>query len=452
MASVYDVEDFWADPAKPDNSAEIQAAIDQCAADGGGTVLFSATYPIANAITITANDINLIGTGRNAGLLRTTPGLMLHWDGGAGSVVRGSMADMQVINTAWCSADSHVPVLLKNVVQMYMERCVVLGGYYCMALVGGACADNTFMNNTFSYHTGPAMVYVADSDNGVNGAHSFYRCTLNLGYPVADVTVTAAQFRGARANGMTVARGDIVLVGSHLYQCTVAGTTATTPPDFKVFHGVKIPDGTAEFMLVIHANSNGFLFSTNTYYITARECDVTAPHRAAIRIANEFGGDDPNDIHIEQCTAHGPLTHGVYIEAGKQIYVRSFESWGAVDPTYDRVGVLCADGNDIKIVDCDLHKFKHGVRIGGATSVSVRGTSAVANEVSGIEVDNSAIVFSITDCVLGSTEMWGANKHPYRVGSSCNYYSIMGNRVVGASHPALDGSSGASNRYVAGNI
>jgi hypothetical protein len=74
IPSVYSVLDFGATgDGVADDTAEIQAAIDQCESDGGGEVLFPAgTYLISSSLTVDNNRVKLKGFGRDSILKPST--------------------------------------------------------------------------------------------------------------------------------------------------------------------------------------------------------------------------------------------------------------------------------------------------------------------------------------------------------------------------------------------
>lgn len=441
----YDVEWFGASTASADNYQAVTHCITLAKAESGGTIRFPQAYQVATPVVVDGNDLNLVGARRGgSGLYRNTAGRVIKFTGS-----RHSAENLIFYSNKYTATATDYIVWCENVVEFFMDRCWLQGGYHCLAITGGACSDNIFSRNKFTFAMGSAMVYVADATAGVNGSHYFYRNSFNQGYPVSSPNGTTT-FKGARGNGTTYSIGDIVIIGAYYFQCIFAGTTAGSPPSTVGFwYGEGVTDNTVGWVLVGKTDYAGIVFDTNTYYCIVRDCDFTSPFQYCVRTRNSFAGDAPNDIRVLHCTLHGPVSIGVYVEAGTQIILTDNDIWHGLDNTAVTYGVLNSGGYDVRVKDNGIYKMDVGVQIGAGRCRVMGGT--IANCASGVTVANGLTGWGISGVDFGANVQGGVNVSSINVGSSCDYYHIVNNIIVGASAGITNGSSGASNKTISGN-
>ena len=443
----YNIEWFGVDAAVADNYTNVTRAITLVNFMGGGTIYFPAFYQIATEVIVNGNDIRLQGSCQSSGLFRSTAGRVIKFTGS-----RHDACDILFSANTWTVDVSHFIIWVDDAVGLSLDRVRTVGGYKAMAVTGGACADNTFTRCSFTFVMGTSMIYLADATNGVNGAHHFYRCTFNQGYPVSSPNGTTT-FKGARGNSTVYAIGDIVSIGSHYYQCLFAGTTGAAPPSTVGFwFGQGITDNTVGWLLTAHTSFTGTEFSTNTYYCVVRECDFTAPYQFCARVRNEFAQDAPQDILFERCTFHGPISIGIWIEAGNAIILDKMDMWHALDNTAaNTYGVLNTGSGDLRILDCGIYKFKVGISCTVSTW-QVRGGSIIGHSVAGINVGNGTTTWMVQGVNLGQGPYWGGNALPIVIGTGCSYYNVTNNMFVGSAGAISNGSAGATGSTVTGNF
>lgn len=443
IARRYNVEWFGCSTSSSNNYQAVTNCITLAKAQSGGTILFPQAYETATEIIVDGNDINLLGMRRGgSGLYRTTAGRVIKFTGS-----RHGAENMIFYANVYTATTTDYIVWCENIVEFFMHRCWLQGGYHCLAITGGSCSDNVFSWNKITFAMGTAMVYIADATAGVNGSHYFYRNSFNQGWPVS---VPNGNFKGARTNSTSYVVGDVYSLGSYYYQCGKAGTSGGSAPTTTGFwYGQIITDGSAEFYLAGHTNYSGVTVDTNVYYVALQHCDFTAPFQYCIRTRNSLAGDPPNDISIERCTLHGPVSIGVYIEAGTQILLTKNDIWSAVDNTATTYGVLNTGGYDVRMDGNGIYTMDVGAQMSTSHWQIHGGT--IANCASGITVANSQSGWTISGVDLGASVQGGANTSPANIGTGCDYYTIVNNIIVGAGAAITNGSSGASNKTVTGN-
>ena len=442
----YDVEWFGASTGSTDNTQAVQRAINLAKYEGGGKVCCQNYYQIGSMVTVDGNDIEFEGSCQSSGLFRTTAGIVIKFTGS-----RHSVRNCLFVNAVYTITATDYVVWVNDAVALDMERVRIIGGYHCLAITGGGCADNNFTKLTLSFAMGHAMVYVADATGGVNGAHHFYRCTFNQAYPVSDPNGTST-FKGARLNGTAYAVGDIVATGNFYLQCRVAGTSGGSAPSVGVWYYVDIADGggTLKWQLVGRTDYCGMDISTNTYYSVVRECDFTGPYQFAVQFRNHFSGNAPRDWLISRCTLHGPVSIGVYVAAGNQILLENLDIWRGADNTATTYGILQTGGNDVRVRNCGVYQMDVGIAVNAAGTYIDGG--AVVGCGTGISVANGVASWAIRGVALGGNIHWGSNSVGVAVGTGCDYYNISNNVWVGATTPLSNGSAAAANKSINGNI
>lgn len=438
---------FGATPGSSDVSTAVNAAIDLLQSEGGGTLWIEHFYQTASLILVDGSDINLRGTNRSAGFYRTTTG---------GQVVkftgsRHSASDLLFAMNVFTTTATDFVVWVNDLVQFAMERCKIQGGYIPLAITGGACTTTSFRDVVITYASGTSLVYMADSTAGVNGDHHFWHCTLDQAWPVV-APDGATDVQGAWASGTVYASGDIVIVGSFYLQCRVGGTSGGVAPTVNAWYGTDIADGsTVKWQLAGRVDYAAFDISTNVYYVTVRETDMTGPFQYPVILRNHLSGDVPNDIHFDDCTAHGPLSIGAYVTAGRYVYFDRYNTWSALDNTAAATyGILNAAGSDVWITRSNIYGFDRGVDIAAAKTF-VQGNTIVGNTI-GVRVAAGVTDFAINGNNLGSAAIGGANTTAVSVVSGASdYYTITNNLVHGAGAGVSDSGSG-SNKLVSGNV
>lgn len=448
---IYNVEDFGASTgaSASTNTAAIQAAIDAAEATAYGVILFPAFYTVDAGLVCTGNDIIFQGLTRGAGINCTTVSVdnLLELQGCSRVTMRDMLLNWPVVPS---TGGSPAVLYLNNAVQCYFDRCRIQGGRHNMNIYNGS-TDNTFINCTFTY---PFVhgVDVNGSGASVNGAHHFIRCTFNQPWPAGSPTPAGSAFKGTLANSTAYATGNVVTYGGVYYQCTVGGTTASSlPGGFGAgWYGDNFVHGTATFQIARVVGSYGIRFDTNTYYNVVRQCDITAPVVAGIAMENNAAGDVPEEITVERCTIHGPISQGVAANAGKLIHVMGLNTWTPVGNTgTNRAGVYTA-ATDVNITHCSMYSFDFGILVAGSrNNINTNLISGCAT--AGIQIGTGASSHTITNNQAGSGPA-GANAIGIAVAAGgSDHYVIANNVVAGASVGVSDSGTGV-NKSITANV
>lgn len=430
-----------------DDAAAIQAAIDAVAAAGGGTVFLPRGTYIANTtLTITgSNSILLAGEGMFASSIRSTvAGQRVLSISGS----RHGLENLLIYNNTFTSTVGSL-VRLLDCVQFSARRVYFQGGNRCISIEGTACADNTFTECIFTFATGDAMAFFQRNGAGTNGAHHFYRCLFNQGYPVQ--TPTSGNYKGAWTATTAYSVGDVVSVGNYNIQCRVAGTSGSTAPSVNAFYGIDIADGsTVKWRLMGHTGYAGSRIDTGMSYVYLTECDLTGPFSSAITLTDTLAGDDPYNVHVIESTAHGPITNGAAVNAGREIYFRGFETFaptGSGTKTGISVG---AAATNVLITEPKIYGFTNGVLIAGTDTLVANGV-LVGNTI-GVSVSAGTGQFTVIANNLGATPDRGANTTGVSIAAGASdFYAVVHNRFVGATTGLSDGGTG-TNKTVSPNF
>lgn len=441
------VKDFGAvGNAIADDTAAVQATVTYVKSVGGGIVhIPRGTHcRVTSPILVDGNSVRIVGEACGAcSLMTTTPNISVLKFSGAS---RCSLENLLVYGNVFSGANPLV--WLYNVVQCVVDRCWLQGGYGNILVSGDACADNHILRNTFTYSTGKEMLQInRAAATGVCGAIHMYRNTFNQAYPV--LVPTSAKYKGARANSTAYAAGDMVSQAGYYYQCQTPGVSAAALPSFAGWYGAAIADGTCVWQLVGHTDYTGVRIDSGTSYIRIRECDLTGPFAQAIKLDNSGATDIPYDIVVEQCTAHGPISLGLYVRYGTEIDIQSFNAFNAtgVGTTY---GVFIDPSVQGVTVDrCRLFGFTNGLYVAG-TSVVANGNEIVGNT-TGVRVQAGTSGFSLIGNAVGSIASRGQNTTGILVETGASdYYNIIGNSLKGATTGITDGGTG-THKSVTGN-
>lgn len=445
----YNLEWFGVSTAVADNYANVTACIALVKQEGGGTIYACNYYQIATEIVTDGNDIMWQGASQSCGFWRGTAGRVMKVTGS-----RHAINDFILVANTWTVATTDFVLWVENAVGLSCERVYTSGGYKSLAITGGVCADNTFTKCSFTYAMGDGAIYLGDSTNGVNGAHHFYRCRFNQGYPVNSPN-NVDTFRGVRANSTNYKIGDIVSIGNYYYQCVNGGvgtlSGASVPSTVGFWYGQGITDGTTGWLLVGHTNYCGMDVDTNVYYSVVSECDFTGPYQQCMRFRNSFAGDPPNDWLIHRCTFHGPITIGAWITAGQNIIFNILDCWDALDEdataTY---GILNQGGSDVRVLGCGIYKFHVGVQM-DVSNWQILGGCIAGHSVASIRTGAGVNSYSISAVTCGIAPRWGSSALPIVIGTTNTYANVTNNVCVGAAGALQNNSPGGVGMTVTGN-
>ena len=430
-----------------DDTTAIQAAITLASTFAGGHVYLPRGYA-ANGLTVSGSNVRLSGDspGKSSIKNSSATGAILTITGSK-HIVEHLLIFRDVLST---TAASQI-LFLSNAVECNIDDCWLQGGYNLLTCGGISTASITVTRCIFTQATGPEMVLLARSTNNpshVVGAIHFYRCTFNQAYPV--VTPTSGNYKGARTNNMSgLAAGDIVQFGNYYLQAvTASGNTGSSPPALALY-GTPIVDNGVTWQLMGHAAYCGLRIDSGTSYIRVCECDLTSPFANAILIVDTFGYGAPVNVHIRDCTAHGPISNGIFIGAGREIQVDMFNSFNPTGPgaTY---GILVnGSGNDV-ISGAEISGYGVGVGI-QAPYVTVTGSQIVGNQ-TGIYVFANYSLFDVTGNQLGGSGAVGANVKAMEIATGVSQsFVIAGNIFAGAGSGLTNGAAGSPNQQIANN-
>lgn len=463
FADVVNVKDFGAvgDNVSDDLNA-IQDAINYSQSIGGAIVFFPpGTYKISGTITINnpTFGVTLRGSGAafSSNIVSTNPtGTMIEIQSD-----QVQLENLSIYRNVFCAIGSGAyNVWFNGAVQCKMQDCRVQGGLVSV-LVGGNSADNLFLRNTFTFCTGSQIVRVQES-----GAIHFIACTFNQQYPGALVPTSSNYSALTWTPSTAYVTGSVIQNGNYFFSCTQAGTSsASLPTQFSLpnipWYLVDINDGSAKWQLMARTDYNGISFGSKTEYCTIRQCDFTGCFLNAIEILNDLATGKPTAINIENCTAHGPIVNGLFIEDSKEITINNFNTW---NPTSGAPGVIPSFPNtsgivvgllteSVQIIGSQCYGYQYGLWIAStgvqfAKSV-VTSNNFTANQI-GIRVNDSVQNFLICDNYLGLGPRGANVVNSIQIGgASCTNYIISNNIIAGS--PAIS-DLGVAPKSVTSNI
>lgn len=447
---IHDPREFrfeWWSPVEgtsANNAARYQAAMDYMHFMFGGTLHIGSYYRVTAGVVHGGNDIVARGRNLNCGIYSDIAGFQLYKVTG----LRHRLDGVILQQSAFTSSPSDYCLWLDNAVKFVNSYSRIYGGYYAMAITGNACADTLHDNVTFSYATGPAMVYMVRTALGVNGAHHFRRCLLNLEYLAGYNPANSTPFKGNWTAATVVAAGDIYTVGDYRLQARLGGTTAATAPIVNMWHLADKVDGGVTWRLLAHVSLVGFDIDAGIIYVTMSGCDITGPYASGLQTRNSVGGviPDPYGIFfVEMCTVHGPLFVAANLVKGTLIQIVRMESHGSIFKN-GGAGTICiyvAPGVESVTIHANgIRDFDVGVLTAGRR-VDISAGNSIVGCTRGVRAIAGAGDFNVIGNFFSSQTVGGACITPVEVDvAAINDYDIVFNKIGGCLNPVTDGGTG----------
>lgn len=440
---------FGATAAATDNWGAIQAAINYANSLAGGTVVIDGGYKTAQELFLTTPLVRIAGLGsRWASIYTTTPN---H------NVIKFAAARCQVNNLSVFSyirsTVASAPIAFVNgAVQCTVDDCDVVGGFYSIAVVGTGATDNHINNSVFRAAIGGAVCYIQGG-----GAIFFDRCLFNQDWPVTTPAVNGSQDGGNWASGQSYATGVFVRTGGFILQSISSpGVTAGVAPTLTgKYYGDVITDGGVTWYIANNSAAVAVLIDTASTYIRFEGCDFTGSFFNAAQVVNNFGGNAPDVISFEKCTAAGLVGNAFNVLAARRISICECEMQVCVGAFTDEGGIYTGSGfNGEATFDNNLIAggYSIGIRLGntGGGHVSATGNKCFCTIGLYVEANVTKFDFYFNDC--GASAIFGACTQAITVAvGTSNDYNIVYNKTKGATTGVSDGGTGVTKNVSANN-
>lgn len=212
----YNVREFGAvGDGITDDTAAIQAAINAAAGAGGGTVYVPGPYLISTTLTVTADNVHLIGDGRSSQLVAAAafPAAPMIWiQGPGGTSFRHGIVlqDLLLINTANSAATG---IQLDSTYYATVERVDIEGVY----------ATSLFLNGTstaFGAYTAVRDCHIGATSGGGGSAGTGISSNNHEHWTVDHCTIN--WFNGAGGVGIKVTSSACDITNCHFDECDTA--------------------------------------------------------------------------------------------------------------------------------------------------------------------------------------------------------------------------------------
>lgn len=460
---VYDVRDFGAiGDGTTDDTAALNAAIAAANATPGAIYLMGAHRVTASLTTVTGNNIAIIGRGEFNGGSRIVVDSVSAID-----VLIFSGCQYPVLEQVWFTSlrvyTSGWAVKFIGCFKPRADRVVI--SELCFGIINQNCTLSSISRCNITNHWGVFSFFAEGTGSGnFNHAISYRDCVVGTNYPL-----TLAGTGSSWAISTAYIVGQVVLANGALYQCAVAGTSAssgTGPSGIpssvpSTAHTTQIVDGAGALRWVFAMPAYaGFLQSSFAQTFEIIDCGVlqglygfssedpaattgSAPIFARTRnlqVDHTFGRGirlaAGSASRFEQTFITSILEgSGIEIESG---YTGNWDFIGGEIFGCNRAGMIISKGNGV------LADFMIGA-CGGVSS----------NTRDCIEVGNSSQHFTIQGCSTG-TMIGGtspATRYGISVAAGCDNYIIEGNRAIGNVTGSILNTPGtASTRVVRNNI
>lgn len=253
-----------------DDSAEIQAAIDAANAIGGGTIVIPAgTYQVTTALTIPGNNINIVGAGMGATILRRSgAGAMIVNSNTAVLRERFRLSDLTFNGQGGATASG---VKLENFKHAIIERARFenFGGigveFYGTGSTYYNRVSHCWFNSSIAGCTGVKWT---------NGAANPNACDVEFCVFSGAANTTGANMAGGTTNG---------IYGSH-FESVLPATLLTITTAYNKVIGCRFETGT----VLLDTGANWNRFTGNTYANDVTRTETNGSQNT--RVADHDGG------------------------------------------------------------------------------------------------------------------------------------------------------------------
>ncbi|MGY3607682.1 MULTISPECIES: glycosyl hydrolase family 28-related protein [unclassified Bradyrhizobium] len=447
---VYNVKWFG---SKGDNatndSAAIQAAIDLCQTNLGGTVLFPAGgYLINTGLVVSAPLVRLEGVGKRHCSIRSS-------NASIGNVItisaaRCAVENLSIFHQVVPSASGALITMGAGAVQCTISDLDMVGGGYCFR--GSAGSTDVLISD--------CVMRLAWSGNSVYtqgaGAYVFDRCLFNQDWPVAVPSAANDKTSAGRQNSTAYALKDYTTYNGLLLQCGQAGTSGASGPTVTgAWYGTAITDGTVIWYIAGNSDGAGVQVDSASTYITFKDCDFTGSYVYGARVTNGLGTTPPDVIRFHDCTVGGVTLHGINISAGRGVWIEGCEIQACVGNNGFRSGIVIGSSITGEMI-VRGNRVTAGFASGLFASHTVGSLLIQGNEflglAAGINIQAGVRDFVITGNNVGGSSVFGNNTTGISVAAgTSDFYIISQNRVHGATTGVSDGGSGG-NKSVTANF
>jgi hypothetical protein len=408
---------------------------------GGGIVLLpdAQNLDITDALVTIPTNVVLRGPNRGGTALNATA-----WFGRPMIRMTGNdngLENVFVYNQAFTNNTANTLVEMNNCVNGYVDKSELQGGFYSLAVVGNACADNTIKHTKIGGATGTAQVYMASATGGVNGANHLFNCKVNWQPNVGDIS--AARFKGARVASTEYAIDDILLVGSHYVSVTAAGVTGAGAAPAMLWYYLDMIDGAVRYKLIAHQGLTAITYDTGVSYCNLHIVDMTGPYSSCVLAQNSFAGVAPRNITADTVFFHGPISNGLNVQAGDFF---DFTKVDAFDPSGlgTKYGAFFAAGSGHRFQTRATRGFDVGVYC-GTNGVEVSSSIIVGNT-RGVQIGSNINKSRIVNNELGEVAAYGANSIPLELlAGTGDRNKIIGNNISGATFGIQNAATGVNN-------
>lgn len=437
------------------DTAAVQAAFDAAAANStnGCTVYFPAGYYICSGgLTYNSSQsLEIRGDGFQNTFIETgaaTNVKLLSLAGGRHAVrniclvgAGGQGTYTPTLAPGSVSSTSHALHITSTCVDVLIEHCYIIGGYYGVLNEG---ADTLIADCVITQSFGTALV-----EN--KGAGLFMRrdkCDTTWPTTVGGASMFPAfgVTAGARANTTAYIVGDIVSTQNFYVQCRVAGTSGGSAPAL-LGYGQNITDGTVTWRLLGRTTNTSLTIDTGATECHVTQCDFTGCFgRASVYIANLDAGTAPtlsifSDNVISQSigTCFDVVAGSGLLLSGNEISGGRLTGTGALQMRTAWLG-------DATILNNTLYSGGNGLYIGSGSYHSVVGNTFGGFSAEAIAVEANISDFVLSCNVVGAMAGKGTNNNGIVVAAgTSDYYAIVDNVTRGCTGTAItDGGTGTT--------
>jgi hypothetical protein len=443
-----------------DDTAEIQAAIDEAIARGGAVVYFpSGTYKVSSGLTITGSGVTMRGAGMWATTLQaaSTTGDLITSTG-----QHNCIEDLYISGANVKATAGYAINLGSGSFQSAVRRVRV--GYMYGGIYASDVSSIDYDHVQFRYMLGPNGGCYITGTNG-NGTFGLRANKIDADNPYPHGEPVVKTWATTTAYSL----GDIVKVNGSIWQCSTAGTSAgagTGPSAVPGTNGANVfttatTDGTAAWKWVSSATLQWFTVDNYAYSVSLTHAALLNGNKGISVVDTAASGSSyPIWFNADNVEIDHPYENGITLTRGEGFYC----SQGWLGSSLAARGILIDTNYRGEVSICDGTRIVGNALDGvllqaGPKQVKITGCDIALNSQSssgtyhGINVSANSLNFIVANNHIGRVAS-GSGSQGYGIfiaAGTSNYYTITGNVLDGnATGGISDGGTGTSKEVQAG--